>query len=68
MPLEYRAIVARLYEQVSCQLKMDNGFLKYLFEQRGGQARVPTLIEFLVYALKNLKNLLCCGKILIHET
>ena len=26
MPLEYRVAIARLYEQVKCQLKMDSGF------------------------------------------
>ena len=56
MALEYRlAIVAQLYEQVRCQLKMDSGILKYFLEQHGGQVRVPTLLDFLVSSLKNLK-------------
>ena len=29
MPLEYRVVVPRIYEQVKCQLKMDGGFSKY---------------------------------------
>ena len=28
-PLEYQAAVARFYEQVRCQLKMDSGFSTY---------------------------------------
>ena len=27
--LEYNEVVAQLYEQVDCQLKMDSGFSKY---------------------------------------
>ena len=41
--IRIRAIAAQLYEQVKCQLEMENN-LEVLFEKHGpGQARVPTL-------------------------
>ena len=36
-------VVARLYEQFRCLLKMDNGFSKYLFSNMGVEQRCPLL-------------------------
>ena len=41
--LEYRSVVAQLYEQFRCQLNMGQWFHKVLFKQHGDHARGYTL-------------------------
>ena len=57
MPLEYR--VARLYEQVKCQLKMDSGFSKHFLSNMGvkqGCPLSPTLFGLCIDKLEEVVN------------
>ena len=53
MPLEYRVVVARLYEQVECQLKMDSGFSKHFLSNMGVSKDVHYHPHSLAYVLIN---------------
>ena len=58
MPLEYR-VVARPYEQVKCQLKMDSGFSKYFLSNMGvkqGCPLSPTLFGLCIDKLEEVVN------------
>ena len=50
MPLEYRVAIAQLYEQVRCQLKIENGFLEHFLSNMGvkqGCPLSPTTLWFM---------------------
>jgi hypothetical protein len=59
MPLEYRAAIARLYEEVRCQLKIDYGFSDYFLSNMGvkqGCPLSPTLFGLCIDKLEKLIN------------
>ena len=59
MPLECRVVVARLYEQVKCELKMDDGFSKYFLSYMGAKQRCPlspTLFGLCIDKLEEVMN------------
>ena len=41
MPLEYRVAIARLYEQVRCQLKIENDFSEHFLSNMGVKQGCP---------------------------
>ena len=55
MPLEYRVVVACLYEQFKRQLKMDSGFSKHFLNNMGvkqGCPLSPTLFSLCIDKLE----------------
>ena len=59
MSIEYRVIVAQLYEQVKCQLKMKNGFSKYFLRNVGfnqGYPLSPTLFGLCIDKQEEIVN------------
>ena len=60
MPLEYRVVVARLYEQVKCQLKMDSRFSKHFLSNvmgvKQGCPLSPTLFGLCIDKLEVVKK------------
>ena len=59
MPLEYKVVIARLYEHVKCQLKMDSGFSKHFLSNMGvkqGCPLSPTLFSLCIDKLEEMVN------------
>ena len=56
MLLEYRLVIAQLYEQVKSQLEMNNGFSKYFLSNMGPSKGAHSLPNSLIYASINLKK------------
>ena len=59
MSLEYSAVVAQLYEQVRCQLKIENGFLEHFLSNMGvkqGCPLSPTLFGLCIDKLEAVVN------------
>ena len=57
MPLEYRVAIAQLYEQVRCQLKIENGFLEHFLSNMGvkqGCLLSPTLFGLCIDKLEEV--------------
>ena len=55
MPLEYRVAIARLYEQVRSQLKIENGFSIYFLHNMGVKQGGPISPTFLGLCIDKLE-------------
>ena len=59
MPSEYRVAVARLYEEIRCQLETENGFSEYFLSNmvvKQGCSLSPTLFGLCIDKLEELVN------------